>query len=199
MPPPSASLDHTPLGEVYAGLQALHRKTDAFFAAVHSTHRARMRCGLGCASCCHRMPHVFPVEAWVIARELKRVPKEAAQRVLRTLQKVGAQEEVNPCPLLDRREHCQAYGLRPVICRSHGAPIKVPGRPASDFDVCPLNFAQPGMRGYVQPRDVLDIERLNEILAVVDGLFRQAYTTGDQLPLRLPLAQGILYFVRVED
>ena len=48
------------------------------------------------------------------------------------------------------------------------------------------------------PEDILDVERLNEILAVADNLFRQGYPGGENLPVRVPLAQGILLFLEDE-
>ncbi|MFH1811985.1 MAG: YkgJ family cysteine cluster protein [Pseudomonadota bacterium] len=192
----SAQVSESGLADVHEGLTKLHAKTDAFFTVVLTRHRLRMNCGMGCASCCHRMPSVFPVEAWMIAEGLRRAPGPVAQRMARRLVDHSHETEISPCPLLDDRGHCRVYADRPIICRSHGAPIKVPGQPADRWSVCPLNFARPGMRSQVDSVDVLDVERLNEILTVVDGLFQQAYPNSQGLPLRMPLAAGIVHFLR---
>lgn len=186
-----------PLDEVRAGLLRLHKKTDDFFASVLKEHRSRMRCAPGCSACCHTMPSIFPVEAWIVAETLAASPEPLVRKVLHSLQPHEDKSQVKPCPLLDRRGWCVVYGARPIICRSHGVPIKVPGRNASDFDVCPLNFSSPEMRRFVETDSVLDLDRLNEILSVVDSLFRQAHPLGEKLPLRVPLAQGIFYFYRL--
>ena len=182
------------ISEVHAGLVKLHEKTDLFFDQVLARHRPRMRCAPGCISCCRHMPSVFPVEAWFIAHELRDDP--AMHKLLqRLLKPVGNSDQASPCPLLERGR-CAVYAQRPIICRSHGAPIKVPGRSADRFDVCPLNFDEPGMRRLVTVEDVLDLDRLNQILAVIDGMSRQAFPDGSTLELRMPLARGILYFLK---
>lgn len=189
-----AAAPSTVVSEVRAGLLKLHEKTDRFFEQVLSRHRPRMQCAPGCVTCCHRMPSVFPVEAWIIAREL-RDDKDMVRLLERLLKPIGNREHADPCPLLERGR-CAIYPLRPILCRSHGAPIKVPGRPHERFDVCPLNFSEPGMRQLVTAEDVLDVERLNQILAVIDGMSRQAFPEGAGLDLRMPLAKGVLYFLR---
>jgi Fe-S-cluster containining protein len=182
------------VSEVRAGLLKLHEKIDSFFGQVLSRHRSRMRCGPGCVACCRRLPAVFPVEAWIIAHEMRN-DRGQARLLERLLAPPVRRDQVRPCPLLDHGR-CAVYPLRPVICRSHGAPIKVPGRTAGDFDSCPLNFDEPGMRRLVTPEDVLDLERLNEILAVIDGMSRQAFPEGAHLELRLPLDRGVLRFLK---
>jgi len=187
--PPRAAL-----GEVRTGLLRLHNKTDDFFSAVIQRHLPRMACAPGCASCCGRMPSVFPVEAWIIA-ELMREEPEALDHVVEALLPHRNAQEVKPCVMLSAQGRCRIYDARPIICRSHGAPIRVPGRTIQGFDVCPLNFSEPGQRALVAPEDILDVERLNEILAVVDNLFRQGYPGGEILPVRMPLAHGVLHFL----
>ncbi|MBN2358677.1 MAG: YkgJ family cysteine cluster protein [Deltaproteobacteria bacterium] len=180
--------------EVRAGLLKLHEKIDRFFEQVLARHRSRMRCAPGCVACCKHMPSVFPVEAWIIAHELRHDP-DRVRLLERLLAPARQADEASPCPLLERGR-CAVYALRPVICRSHGAPVKVPGRPLERFDVCPLNFDEQGARKLVTSEDVLDLERLNEILAVIDGMSRQAFPEGAALDLRMPLAKGVLYFLK---
>jgi len=187
------------LGEVRAGVLRLHKKTDDFFSAVHARHLPRMQCGPGCASCCGRMPTVFPVEAWIMAELLREGPESAMRRALDVARRHEHDDDLKPCPMLNSREYCRIYSMRPIICRSHGAPIRVPGRSIRSFDACPLNFPEPGQRQMVSQEDILDIERLNEILAVVDNLFRQAHPESESLPLRMPLARGLVYFFDADD
>jgi len=192
---PSAEHGNRGLDEVFSGLEKLHLKVDSFCVAIQKKHSRPMVCQAGCSSCCHRMPGIFPVEAWFAAEYLRNVPLEPAKRIVTLLAKFKNQTEVSPCPMLDKRGRCQIYEARPIICRSHGLPIQVPGKKVKDFDSCPLNFSSPGLRAGVSSEDVLDVERLNEILSVVDGLFHQSCTMPHDLPMRMPLATGILYFL----
>lgn len=192
---PSAEHGTKGLDDVYAGLAKLHEKVDSFFAVVARRQHRAMVCQAGCSSCCHRMPGVFPVEAWFAAETLRSMPLEQAKKVVQVLTPYKNKVEVSPCALLDKRGRCQLYTARPIICRSHGLPIQVPGQNVKDFDSCPLNFSTPGLRAQVDATDVLDVERLNEILTVVDGLFHQSCKHPHELPVRMPLATGILYFL----
>lgn len=192
---PSAEHGNRGLDEVFSGLEKLHIKVDSFFSAIQKKHHRAMVCHAGCSSCCHRMPGIFPVEAWYAAEYLRNAPIEPAKRIVTQLAKHKNKSEVSPCPLLDQRGRCQIYKARPIICRSHGLPIQVPGKKPSEFDTCPLNFSSPGLRAGVSNDDVLDVERLNEILSVVDGLFHQSCSRPHELPVRMPLATGILYFL----
>ncbi|MBX3154431.1 MAG: YkgJ family cysteine cluster protein [Deltaproteobacteria bacterium] len=100
------------LGEVVA-------KVDAFFARVEARHGADMQCRTGCADCCRTRLTVTGVEAAAIRAEVAAWPAER-RRALRDLG-----DDAGRCRALDEAGRCRIYAARPLVCRSHGAPIKI--------------------------------------------------------------------------
>jgi len=94
------------------------------------------------------------------------------------------------CPALDANGCCQIYDARPVICRSHGVPLRyrhpVPLIHPSRIDVCDKNFTEVSMRS-VPVEDLLDQTSLTGELAKIDA----GYCDEHELPRgeRVPLAQ----------
>ena len=91
-------------------LPELHAKVDAFFQSVRDRHGDDMQCGSGCSDCCHVRLSVTAVEAAAI-RALGR--------------RVMPNPDPEKCAALDEHGRCQIYEARPIVCRSHGAPIRM--------------------------------------------------------------------------
>ncbi|MFH0919853.1 MAG: YkgJ family cysteine cluster protein [Fibrobacterota bacterium] len=163
-----------------AHYRALLKKIAFFETRLRSRHAASIQCRPGCAECC-TLSSVFPVEAQALSAALNKLPI----RVLGALTENKGDHKV--CPLLlDGR--CTVYAARPVICRTHGYPLRVNGR----VDFCGLNFK--GVRSF-DAEDVLDLDALNTVLAVVNIVFWKA-TDGEhgrnaRVPLKRLLAQAI--------
>lgn len=156
--------------------RAAVEKIDAAAAAVFERRAADLACREGCSSCCVEGLSVLSVEAANIAR---------------FLEEPGARGEPSPppggCPFLDGEGACTIYEVRPVVCRTHGLPLRMPKdggkdgaeerapsegrRPLKvlgDVEVCALNFTARAP----EPGDVLDAERLAALLLVVEQRFR---------------------------
>lgn len=95
------------------------------------------------------------------------------------------------CPLLDEAGRCKVYAARPLICRSHGLPIQV--GPSTQRDVCPLNFPDGPEPAELPDADVLNVNSLNAILAVIDAVEHGG--RGDRVSLLDGLAA---YFERTD-
>lgn len=155
-----------------AQYRALVSKVDAFWDQALQTQPGAFRCASGCDGCCHQHLTVFGVEAAAIRAHLDAMdPRERAR-----LHEPPAHPD--HCVFL-RHGRCAIYGARPVICRTHGLPIRIDG--AVDF--CPLNFtdAEP------EPAIVLDLEQINTLLALVDRLHAEAArdpVDRQRIPLR---------------
>ncbi|MCC6158600.1 MAG: YkgJ family cysteine cluster protein, partial [Deltaproteobacteria bacterium] len=94
-------------------------------------HADRLRCGLGCASCCEDDLTVFAVEAERIRRQFPDVLRESPHAE-------GA------CAFLDERGACRVYAARPFVCRTQGLPFRWIGETGEGElveyrDICPLN------------------------------------------------------------
>ncbi len=114
-----------------AALHRLHAAVDRRAKALATRHRGRLRCGVGCASCCEDDLTVFEVEAVRIRAEFPNVLRE-------TPHAEGA------CAFLDERGACRIYTARPFVCRTQGLPFRWIGETDAgelvEFrDICPLN------------------------------------------------------------
>ncbi len=112
-------------------VERLHAAVDRRVRVLAKRHRERLRCGLGCASCCEDDLTVFDVEAERIRAEFSAVLRE-------TPHPEGA------CAFLDERGACRIYTARPFVCRTQGLPFRWIGETDDGElveyrDICPLN------------------------------------------------------------
>ncbi len=140
-----------------AALVQLRRRLAGHFDAARARTPEAFACRPGCARCCGVRFGVFSVEADRVAAALRELGERApAQR-----ERVRAQA-LDPahtaCALL-LDDRCSIYDERPLICRSHGLPVRSAGR----VEVCPLNFVQ----REPPSASVLELDALNAPLSVL--------------------------------
>jgi uncharacterized protein len=150
------------LGELYV-------KVDGFFDRVATRHGEDMQCTTGCSDCCHVRLTITEVEAAAIRRLVEAWPVE--QR--RALADRGPDDH---CAALDAGGRCKVYEARPIVCRSHGAPIRMRKASLPVIEACFRNFT----RTEPDPDCVLDQETLSALVLAVD---RDAGGTGDRVEL----------------
>lgn len=158
--------------------RALVAKVASFTDAVAARRSGDLACTEGCASCCLTWLTVSPVEAEEVRGELARLDPETRENVRlrgrRELAREAADEGDPRCAMLDEQGRCVVYASRPLVCRTQGHALRYPAgliptgavtRKTANGDVtwCPLNYNGAGPGG----EDVLDAERVNQILAVV--------------------------------
>jgi hypothetical protein len=146
-------------------LVELRRRVDAHFdAAVHRTPSA-FACRAGCSSCCVAFS-VAPIEADRLRAALTRLAV-AEPALRRRLRDQGTQAERRACALLVD-DRCSVYDERPIICRSHGLPVRATlddGRVHTS--VCPLNFVDT-----VAPAaSTLSLDAVNAPLSVIGRMW----------------------------
>lgn len=100
----------------------LTAKVDAFFARVEARHGAQMQCATGCADCCRARLSVTGVEAAAIEALVRALPADA-RAALAAL--VAARDGDARCAALGDDDRCRIYAARPIVCRSHGAPVRL--------------------------------------------------------------------------
>jgi hypothetical protein len=95
---------------------------------------------------------------------------------------LGALSTVQPrCAMLEADGRCAVYEHRPLVCRTQGLPLRYPHGviPAAavrtrlahgDVTCCPLNFGERTPAA----ADVLDAERVDQLLGLVNMRFAQA-------------------------
>lgn len=144
--------------------RALHAYPDAF------------ACGPGCSTCCE-LPSVNYLEAYIIAGlSGKKVGPAAADK----------------CPYLDG-DRCSIYASRPLICRTHGLPLKSREYSCALTLSCPFNFTCVDLDA-VDPGVILEIDTISNNLARLNAAFcllngGGVALAGERIPLR-DLASG---------
>src|SRR5262245_35503517 len=119
----------------------LASKVDAFFERVQERHGGDMMCGSGCSHCCHVRLSITGVEARAIRDELATWPADRKQ----TLAANVASARTDHCAALDASGRCLIYSVRPIVCRSHGAPIRMRDtRSLPVVTACTNNFTAHG-------------------------------------------------------
>jgi uncharacterized protein len=156
-------------------LGELTAKVDAFFARVQGRHGADMQCGSGCSDCCHVRLSITEVEAAAIRELVASWP--ADQR--RALAEPGSPEH---CAALDPAGRCRIYAARPLVCRSHGAPIRMRVDSLPVVQSCFRNFT----RTEPDPDCILDQTTLSAMVLAVD---RDAGNSGDRVELARLVAE----------
>ncbi|QWV94848.1 YkgJ family cysteine cluster protein [Geomonas oryzisoli] len=159
---------------------ALLSRVDEICRRTSETFSAHITCRAGCDACCRHLS-IFAVEAAALAHALRELPAEQAELVR---SKARDAREGSPCPLL-HDGLCLLYQARPIICRTHGLPLLLLREGERSVDFCPENFqGLPSIPGSA----VIDLERLNMMLATVNALYLQSFPG----PERLTIAQALL-------
>lgn len=172
-----------------ARFDALCAKVDDFAARVQASHAEEMSCRAGCDGCCRTRLTVTLLEAEAIRRALAALAASEPQK--RTYVATLAARAVDPanprCAALDDDGRCVIYAARPLVCRSHGVPIRSRSRKGlSVVQACALNFIARGPAA-VAPGDVLDQETLSTVLFALDAALAQV--RGTPAGARVDLAE----------
>jgi Fe-S-cluster containining protein len=159
-------------------LGELSCKVDAFFARVEARHGTDMQCQTGCSDCCHVRLTITHVEAAAIRAHIAAwpVPRRAA------LAHTGPEAY---CAALDGAGRCKIYDARPLVCRSHGVPIRLRRGALPVIEACHHNFR----RTTPEADCVLDQTTLSATLFAIDAAARAP--DADPGPARVELA-GLL-------
>jgi len=157
----------------------LQENASAFFEKVINNNNSEMKCGKGCTACCYTSLTVFPVEAARITEYFETLPdlqKENFKQKLNLPKESGTNllgKQVKPCSFLHEGE-CLIYPVRPIICRTHGIPLKRLQQDKILIDLCPLNFQEE----LPQQEDWLDQDRLNLLLALAQKNYASNLTSS---------------------
>jgi hypothetical protein len=161
----------------YADLAA---KVDAFFARVQARHGAEIQCNTGCHHCCHVRLSVTRVEADAVRAE---VAGWTAER-RRALADNARTAPADRCAAL-ASGRCLIYAARPIVCRSHGAPIRLrDSRSLPVVQACSNNFTERGPAA-ADPDCILDQETLSTMVLAID---REAGNDGERFDLAAVIA-----------
>lgn len=161
----------------------LTAKIDAFFARVAARHGDDLQCAAGCSACCRQRLTITAVEAAAI--EAWAATRAAAERA--EVAAAAAAAAPDACTALAADGRCRIYDARPLVCRSHGVPVRMrSARGLPVVESCDLNFRARGPAA-ADPDCVLDQELVSTMLGLVDRRFAAADASGAP-PARVDLA-----------
>jgi uncharacterized protein len=158
---------------------ALRSRVDELCRRTQASFESEISCRPGCDSCCRHLG-IFAVEAAALGEALASTAEPLAAQIRHQAEQSGPQA---PCPLL-HDGLCLLYEARPIICRTHGLPLLVSRDGASGVDFCPENFRNVSS---IPGNAVIDLERLNAMLAAINSLFLQSFPG----PERLSIAEAL--------
>lgn len=140
-----------------AHYQTLRDRVSEKFSQIEANHRSSFVCKNGCHSCCKPDLTVSPIEAQAIGSFL-------ADKTL-TFEPYGKSR----CSFLTKQGACAIYEARPLVCRSHGAPLQYFEQDTKSHfrDVCPLNFTDKDLTS-IAAEDVMNLDTLNMLLATLN-------------------------------
>ncbi|AKT40222.1 YkgJ family cysteine cluster protein [Chondromyces crocatus] len=154
------------LGELFA-------KVDGFFDRAARLHGPQITCQAGCDDCCRRRFTVTSLEASALAEAAASLP--ASRRAELAARALGGDPGV--CPALDEGGQCAVYEARPLICRTHGLPLRFTPpkgtRALPVLDACPRNFTGQALDS-LEPSTILDQTTLSTILGALDAAHADA-------------------------
>ena len=94
------------------------------------------------------------------------------------------------CPALDSEGRCEAYGFRPLICRSYGVPLRrkreVNLISPPQLEICDKNFAGVSLKT-LPSDDILDQTDLDSAVAEINADYCER--EGQSAEERVPIAQ----------
>ncbi|HEX7836931.1 MAG TPA: YkgJ family cysteine cluster protein [Kofleriaceae bacterium] len=164
-----------------------------------------MQCDAGCSDCCHVRLTITAVEAAAIRAHVTTWTNEQRRNLADTGpidRRSRAPGDGDPdgiaggagvlprgidrCAALDPAGRCKIYLARPLVCRSHGVPIRMRRGALPVVESCHRNFT----RTTPDPDCVLDQETLSATLLAVDVAEAQGTGTAgaSSPPARVDLA-----------
>lgn len=169
--------------------KTLQENAEQFFDKIFDKHKLNMNCAKGCAKCCHTDISIFTWEAELIV-DWFMAHSESQKNSLKSLwmndQEKGLDQyenEAMPCAFLFDNA-CSIYEVRPVICRTQGAPLFV----NEAVDACPLNFTEQ----FPEKTDWLELSRLNTLSSLVQMNYKASYSFLNEERIELKDLRKIL-------
>lgn len=154
----------------------------AFADRAADAQRDQLVCRKGCDGCCRLRRTAFAVEVAAIRHHLSTLDADR-QAELRARRAAPDVEAGTRCVFLDADGACAVYPARPIICRTHGPAVT---SAESGVVWCGLNFADvpdAEVPRVAPPGSMLDLDRINALLTVVDARYRAHHPDEARAPL----------------
>jgi uncharacterized protein len=155
---------------------------DRIMDRIRRRYAGHIACRRGCHCGCRNLS-IFPIEALSLADAMQNLSTETAAKIRKRASAVSLWN----CPLLEDRA-CRLYPFRPIICRTHGFPLKTIYKGRSSIGYCRENFKEmPTI-----PEDaIIDLDTVNRMLREVNAAVVGKMADGLQMPARLSISEAV--------
>lgn len=137
---------------------------DALFSRIQERHPSAFHCQQGCHSCCKPKITVNALETEWLRLKIQALPESEKAALLTNEKRTPFRGE--RCAFLQESGACGIYDFRPIVCRSHGAPLQFKEEEKLFRDVCPLNFTKQNI-GELPPTDVMNLDTIHALLSLL--------------------------------
>ncbi len=163
---------------IYQTYLKLIGAVDHSLSLMKKKYGAAVNCKPGCDECCSHEFTVFIIEGYHIRQGFEklalseRLMVESKALVYSCMSDAEAAQA--ECPFL-YNHRCIIYQNRPLICRTHGWPVKVQINDDGEFyvDACKYNFRNLPIKGLPEV-DLLNLDELNAMLVRLNRKFCEA-------------------------
>lgn len=140
--------------------QELCNFCNSIWSNVQERYPHELQCRKGCCGCCE-LESVSALEAYIILDFLDRQSVKTAEP--------ASAFPIGQCPLL-ANGLCTIYPVRPLICRTHGLPVRSITLTDGAIDCCPLNFPDGELQN-IDHTVVLDVDMITDNLMRLNMAF----------------------------
>ncbi len=177
----------------YTRYLQLVKKVDQVHQRVLMRFPREIACRPGCSDCCRVPLTIFPIEAHHLRMGYQRLPRSAQQAIAVKVEENLLFRKKTQCAMLDE-DRCLLYAYRPLLCKTHGLPILLPGkkkRAPSSLAYCHLNFQGIADPSAIPRSLILNLELMNRLLVAINALYLKERGLRPHA-LRIPIGLSLL-------
>jgi hypothetical protein len=182
------------IASAYTRYLQLVKKVDQIQLRVLKRYPGEIACRPGCSDCCRVPLTIFPIEAHHLRTGFKRLPRSTQKAIAAKIEETLHLRKNKQCALLDE-DRCLLYTYRPLLCKTHGLPILLPGKgkqSRSSLAYCHLNFQSLSDPSTIPRGLILNLDLMNRLLVAINALFlkeRGLRPHAQRVPIGLSLLE----------
>jgi Fe-S-cluster containining protein len=158
-------------------------RVDRLLDSIQRQYSGHIVCHKGCDCGCRNLS-VFPIEALSLVNAVQDLSEETGAKIRQR----AAAAWFWDCPLLEDRT-CSMYTFRPLICRTHGFPLRTQYKGQPSIGYCRYNFKD---MSSVPADAIIDLDNINHTLRAINASVVGELAHTLYLPERLSIAEAIL-------
>mgnify|MGYP001810085883 CR=1 FL=1 len=147
----------------FSNYNALLKNLEELCSKISEQYYRDIQCKNKCCSCCISGLTLLPIEASYIKDSIKNI-------------KVTPNKKAGECLFLKDRS-CQIYEFRPLVCRTQGFILlyRDDEKEQTHISHCELNFKDQFLKNSINGKNIIDMDKINTILASINIEFSNKY------------------------